>query len=436
MWVALACLATAPSLIVGLTNHSLSGAGVSLGLREAAGALLAVVLLASLGALLVGARKLIEAERRLVIGRRRAQVISRLLLAIATGALAVALVAIVVSRSGLEGTISHAWKSFTATRTASNYDPSRLLSTDSENRWVLWKEAAGAFSDRPLGGWGAGSFGVVHLLYRRDTTSVQQPHSVPLQFLAETGIVGTALAFGALALLLLAGLRAVRQPRAGRSRLLAAALLGGAVAYVLHTFYDWAWDIPAVTLPALVFLGVLAASASPPARRTGLSSRASGSGAGAIGLGLVSLFLCVYVLSSTLPSVAQTKADSALVAAADPSPDTLLRAQASAALASSVDPLSDAGLRAEAAIAIHRGQFAQARDYLLQAVARDPSDVQAWGQLVSADSFLDDMSGLRQAAQRVIALDPRGREVSATIGELNLIEAPAAASATAIATPR
>lgn len=160
MWTALACLATAPSLILGLTNHSLSGAGVSLGSREAAGALLAVVLLASLGALLVGARKLIEAERRLVIGRRRAQMISRLLLAIATGALAVALVAIVVSRSGLEGTISHAWKSFTATRTASNYDPSRLLSTDSENRWVWWKEAAGAFSDRPVGGWGAGSFGV------------------------------------------------------------------------------------------------------------------------------------------------------------------------------------------------------------------------------------------------------------------------------------
>lgn len=93
----------------------------------------------------------------------------------------------------------------------------------------------------------------------------------------------------------------------------------------------------------------------------------------------MSLFLCLYVISSALPSLAQTKADSALVAAADPSTDTLLRAQASAALASSLDPLSDAGLRAEAAIAIHRGQFAQARDYLLQAVARDPSDVQAWG---------------------------------------------------------
>src|SRR5207245_1393079 len=138
------------------------------------------------------------------------------------------------SARGITGTASHAWTSFTTTRGTSVYDPHRLLSADSANRWVWWKEAAGAFSDRPIAGWGAGSFPVVHLLYRRDSLPVRQPHSVPLQWLAETGLVGTLLVLAAFGLLLAAGLRAVRAEVEPRRRLLAAALLGACVAYALH----------------------------------------------------------------------------------------------------------------------------------------------------------------------------------------------------------
>ncbi len=466
MWIGVACLAAVPPLILGLTNHALTSAGVGLGAREGAGGLLTAVLLVMLGALILGARTVAAIEHRVEIAPEREDDPAR-----TDGACAGAVVAVIIvlalSSRGLGGTVAHAWRSFTTTRTTSNYDPSRLLSADSENRWVWWKKAAEAFSDRPLGGWGAGSFGVVHLLYRRDTISVQQPHSVPLQFLAETGVVGTMLAFGAFALLLLSGLGAVRRCDrgggrlfagrdggggrlfaggdagggrlfagrdadggrllAGRDadggRLLAAALLGGAAAYVLHTFYDWDWDIPAVTLPGLVFLGVLAGSASPQLPGRGLSLPPPGPGIRALALGLTTVVLCAYVLSSALPSIAASQADSALVAAADPSPGALARAQAAAALASSLDPLSDAGLRAQAAIAIHRGLFVQARDYLLQALARDPSDAEAWGQLASTDAFLHDLAGLRRAVARAIALDPRGREVAGTIRELNVLEA-------------
>ena len=66
----------------------------------------------------------------------------------------------------------------------------------------------------------------MHLLYRRDTLSVQQPHSVPLQFLAETGLIGAALALGALGSLLAVATRAVRHS-GERGRTVAAALLGG-----------------------------------------------------------------------------------------------------------------------------------------------------------------------------------------------------------------
>jgi hypothetical protein len=431
LWLALAVVATAPPLAFGLASHSLTTAGVSLSSREGAGALLALTLVASLAGLVVAGRKLLVLERRLHLDPRRPRELRRIGLAVAAALLVGAVVALSLSSRGLGGTVSHAWNSFTSTRTVSNYNPDRLLTTAS-NRWVWWKEAAGAFSDRPLGGWGAGSFGVVHLLYRRDTLPVQQPHSVPLQFLAETGIVGAALGIGALLLLLGTAGRSVRRRPPGSERLLAAALLTGAVAYGIHSLYDWDWNIPGVTLPALVFIGVVVgarrASDGPPSPDTpALATR---------GLRLVALtlWLCVFALSAVLPSLAASKANSALIQAASGSSSALRSAQASAALASSLDPLSDAGMRAEATIAIHRGLLGRARADLHAAVGRDPTDVLAWNQLALVYALLRDTSRATLAAQRVIALDPRG-QTAQTLLRSELLAAPPGESAAASQTP-
>jgi hypothetical protein len=405
MWLAAAAVAAVPPLIAGLASHSLSSANVALGQRETAGAVLFLTLLVSTGLLIVGARRLQRVEGERSFGPERGRAIARSLVALVAVALVLGLVAITFSSRGLTGTFSHAWHSFTTTRTTSTYDPERLLSASSENRWVWWKEAAGAFSDRPIAGWGAGSFGVVHLLYRRDRLSVSQPHSVPLQFLSETGLIGGLLAVLAFGLLLTVAVRAVRERPSGRERMVGAALLAGVVMYLVHCLYDWDWDIPAVTLAALVFLGVLCGS----------SERAVSLRGGAVlrgfGLAALTLGVCVVVISDVLPSLAASKASAAIVEAAG-SASSVQDAQATAVLASRLDPLSDAGLLAEATIAARRGELRQVRSLLIAATRRDPTDSQAWWQLAFAEFNLGNTRAVAVAAKRAVSLDPLSANTS------------------------
>jgi hypothetical protein len=434
LWLFLACVATVPSLVFGLTVHDLTTVSASLSARELAGAELTAVLVASLAALWFVGRRVIDQGQRVRISPQRAYRIGRSLALLAGASLACALIAVALSSRGLPGTASHAWKSFTTTRTTSNYNPTRLLSADSENRWVWWKEAAGAFSAKPLRGWGAGSFGVVHLLYRRDTTSVMQPHSVPLQFLAETGIIGALLALGAYGAFVATGIRTVRRRVGGRDRLLAAASLAGVVAYGIHALYDWDWDIPGVTLPALLLAGLLAGLASG-GRQEAPARGSPGPAARLLGLAASTVLLAAIAFSGVVPSVAAGDANTALVDASSSSPSTLARAQADATAASRLDPLSDAGLLASATIAFHRGQLAQGREYVLRAIKRDPEDVQAWNDLESAEFGLGDFPVAIAAIERAVQLDPKGSEARRFARLAELILTPPIDSATARQTP-
>lgn len=435
MWLAAAAVAMAPSLAFGLASHDLTTVSVGLGSRELAGVELTAVLAISSAALWVGGEQLMELERAVHVGPERARRVGNAL----AGAVGVAIVAgvlvISVSSRGLTGTVSDAWHTFTRTQQATNYDPARLLSADAANRWVWWREAAGAFSDRPLTGWGAGSFPVVHLLYRRNTISVQQPHSVPLQFLAETGIVGALLAACGLGLMIATGVRAVRL-RGGAERLLCAALLAGLLTYAVHTLYDWDWDIPGVTLPAILLAGVLAGSAGrrqssdpPPAVRP------AGGATRALGLAATTALLCVFALSGVVVSVAAGRASSALVGASSASRGTLRHDLATAESAARLDPLSDAGLLAAATISLHLGAPERARAYLLDAVRRDPEDVRTWEELVSTEVQLGDAANVVRAVQRVAELDPMGTATEALLREVELRRAPPGRSATRRPTP-
>lgn len=438
---ALACLAAAalaalPSIVLGLTSNALTANGVSLSRRGSAGILLLLVVLSCSAVLWVAGERLLRAERTASVSDQvRARMVR--LLAYAGG------LAVTIGFVALALSFSHLWSSFTSTGGISVSNPARLLSADSANRWVWWKEAAGAFSSRPVVGWGAGSFPVVHLMFRQDTLTVQHPHSMPLQWLAETGIVGLLLIGSAWILLLWSALGAVRGQIDRAGRLTAAAVFAALVAYTIHCLFDWDWDIPGLTFPLFAMWGVLVGSVRSrrPLGRLDLASTVSRftPGVRLVAIAFSTLGLCLFALSCVLPSLSASYADSALLSASRSSLRSLEQAQREAASAASLDPLSDAGPRAEAVIAEHRADLPLARAYLLEAVRREPADVRAWADLSGLDAVTGHTVEALSAARHVLQLDPqnplmRGLALRAIHYAL-LVPAPPVDSATRSPTP-
>ena len=281
---------------------------------------------------------------------------------------------------------------------------------------MWWEEAAGAWWAKPLGGWGAGSFPVTHKLYRQVELGVAQPHNVPLQFLVETGLVGAILAMTGVGLLLWAALARVRSMAPGREREIAVALFAGAVAWLVHGLVDWDWDIPGVTIPALLFLGVLGA-VRPPAR-AGVAKPEWSVAARAAALALACIVLGLSIVSSALPLVADSKASSALAVSNNAGDAELENAAAQADLASRLDPTAVRALLAAAAIEQGRGRFLDAKRYLLQAVHRQPYSSAAWERLLRLTLQTADRPGAQAAAARLLALDPIGSGSRALAAQL------------------
>lgn len=451
--LAVAALGAAAPLAFALTRDALTETAVPLGPRITDGRILALVVLVSALALAAVTRLLIAREDRVRWSATRTRTTGRLAVTAAAFVVCLGAVALAGSPKGLPANVDDAVRSFTVPAQDKQLDPSRLATTNSGNRWVWWKEAAGAFSDRPAGGWGAGSFRVTHLQYRTNTISVTQPHSVPLQLLAETGLVGLLLAYGGIGALLWAAVGRVRALEGGPERDLAVGLLAAAVAWLAHGVYDWDWDIPGITLPPLLFLGVLAAGGGrrradvvagpdvPIARRGVLfldPDRESRLRPGALaGVAALSLAAFAYAASAVLPAWSADKADAAqeAVGGAQVSDDELRRAAAQADLAARLDPLSIEPLLVSATIAERRGRTLEARQALLDAVHRQPESARAWTQLGTLTFGLGDRAGFQEATRRALALDPHNPLLRTLAFRAVSFQAPAGDSATATGTP-
>jgi O-antigen ligase len=379
----LALLAAVPAGLVAawaFTRPALVEDGLPRADRVADGAWFGVVLLAGGALVTLGAISLRP------LGERRRALLGRVLGGLAVLGLAAAVVALV----------------FNAGRIADEFggeevgnDPGRFTSLSSNNRSAWWGEAWEVFRADPLLGSGANTFEVARKRYRETASAVTQPHSVPLQFLAGTGLVGLALLAALAAAGAAAAAGAVRR-LGGPEKSAAVALAIAPALWLVHAAVDFDWDFVAVTGPALVAAGALAA-AGPPARRV----RAPLAAAGVAALALAA---CASVATPWL-SQRSIRDVGAAIERGD-----LDAATAAADRARSLDPLSLDPLFARARVEERRRNEAAALEAYHDATRLQPENPETWLAL----GLFEFDSGYRCSAyvhlNDAFTLDPAGKQ--------------------------
>jgi hypothetical protein len=320
------------------------------------------------------------ADRRITVPPRTQRGLS-LALATVVGAVLVALPVTFFAEVDRPGhVLEEKWRSF---KTAPKHEAgSSHLTSLGSNRYDFWRVELNDTRRHPVAGIGARGFASSYLQHGRSAETPARGHSLLLDTLSETGIVGLVLVVAALAFPLVGAAR-----RSRRSGLLAGLAAAGAYG-TAHMSVDWIWTFPAVGASLFLLLGIANAGGEERGRQLLLPARA------AIPLGLAALVLAIGAYAPPWISARLTTA-----AARNPSDAvTDLR------WARRLDALSVEPLTAEASLA---GSPKAALRPLRKALAQQPRDASLHYRLGRA--LL--RSGRRQEARAELLaaqrLDPR-----------------------------
>ena len=274
-------------------------------------------------------------------------------------------------------------------------EPGRLGSLSSNNRLDWWGEAWDIFRADELAGAGANSFEVARKRYRETASTVTQPHSVPLQFLAGLGLVGLAL-FAALVAVAAAAAAAARRRLDGGERDAAAALSIALALWLAHALVDYDWDFVAVTGPVLLAAGALAAAGRPGRTSTRLPAAAA---IAAIALAAAVAVVTPWLAERSVREVGDALDRGDLAAAAD-----------SADRARSLDPLSLDPLFAQARVEELRHDSDAALATYRDAARLQPENPETWYELGLYEFHRGDRCSAYVHLNEAYTLDPSGRQ--------------------------
>jgi hypothetical protein len=285
---------------------------------------------------------------------------------------------------------------------------SRLVSLQS-NRYAYWRVALRAFGQEPLHGVGAGGWAVDWLRWRPFAEGAQDAHSLELQTLAELGIVGLALLAAFLAGVGLAA-RAAYRVAPGT----AAGAIAGCVVWLAHSPLDWDWEMPGVTLIALVLAGSLLALPAAVGAETRAMDRVRGAddpsghpsslrwplAAGAAGAAVV----CAWFVLGTVQAHDENRATALIDSNATPTSAVTSRILHLLDTAGTLNPDQDVALlRSQAQTRAGRNAAAVRT---AQAVTRaEPLNIDAWTVLAFAAQPIDPAEA-RLARARQASLAP------------------------------
>jgi tetratricopeptide (TPR) repeat protein len=160
-----------------------------------------------------------------------------------------------VHYGGPAGAFDRARRSIDSNPTGGRVDLNqRLFSLSSNGRLQAWHVALDEWHAHPLLGGGAGSFAEYWAAAGPNQTQLVEVHNLYLETLAELGPIGLALLAATLLVPLAAAVRA-------RHHSLVPIAAAGYVAWLVHVGYDWDWELPGVTIAAILCGGALLVAA-------------------------------------------------------------------------------------------------------------------------------------------------------------------------------
>jgi hypothetical protein len=221
---------------------------------------------------------------------------------------------VVALLAGAPSRLSHAWQEFKHPNAAALTQDSlaRFGTASGNGRYDYWKVAVDATGGHVLGGSGAGTYQLLWSPRAPYFSYVQNAHSLYLETLAETGVVGLAM-LGSFLLVVLVAVITLWHRSGYEARVRAAGVTGALIAFLVAASSDWIWQVPA--LPA-AFLLLAAAVLAPPPRR------APGPGRGRtwpIRLGMAGVAVAALgAIAVPLATVSTVRASQAAVVGGDP----------------------------------------------------------------------------------------------------------------------
>lgn len=271
------------------------------------------------------------------------------------------------------------------------------------DRLDYWREGTRMFADRPLLGWGAGSYSEVHPSYQQGAiTATNNPHSSLVQAMVELGVVGFAAFLVFVAGVLLTFWRARREPR---GYLTTAARLGF-LALGLHSLVDLVSNYP-----TLMILGAILLALSLPYQKSAHAFRLRNRRIILTSAAVVAalLYLLSYSYQSYLARIDQDYIDviasfdarealgryDEITARSFVQPDTL-----SGAAMAYIEAFDQQGKAGDKALLEKAARLAT------EATRQEPKDARHWYALAIASERLGKTSEALQAYQQAIALDP------------------------------
>lgn len=283
------------------------------------------------------------------------------------------------------------WEAF-KTNDTTGEKQSRYLSASGQGRYYLWQIAWKDFTSHPVLGVGTNNYEATYYKLRDQTRtgSVRQPHMLPLEVLGERGLVGGILFFGFLATCVISSLRERFRHLTSEGKAQVGALLAAVTYWFVHSSAEWFWQIPAITLPAMVYLAMLATTwRRSETSALGWSWRLAGSGLAILAvLAILPLYIADRYLTQTYET---TDPGEGLVA--------IERAER-------FDPLDQWLFRREAELAIKLGDRKRAESAYSEAIRLNPEHYAPYAVLAA---FYDQRKEFGKALplyQQALALNP------------------------------